>query len=184
MKKCKVRETCASEAKRTATSHGVHGGYFLPDQKGSLRKYVEALEKRPPRELITITCASCGNEIQARVRLVVCGSCRVADRGSSVPAAPVREHIEGLLDQGWTLKQVYVTAGVSQSTASRVVCGRAEVVTSTAADKLLKVGGKPPKRLTGICPVCERDLPASAHSPKTGLRGHCSKKCRDAAAVS
>ncbi|MBW0275036.1 hypothetical protein ATM97_27935 [Nocardia sp. MH4] len=182
-KKCKVRETCAREAKRTATSHGVHGGYFLPDQKGALRKYVEVLEQRPPRELITSTCESCGNEIHTRVRLVICGSCRVAERGSAVPAAPVREHIEALISQGWTLKQVYVTAGVSQSTASRVACGRVEVVTSTAADKLLKVSGTPPKRLTGVCPVCERDLPASAHSPKTGLRGHCSKKCRDAAAV-
>jgi len=144
--RCDVRETCAKEALRTHTRHGVHGGFFLPDQRTSLRRFVETFEARPATPLIASTCTRCGTAIQARRKLVVCGACRAADRFQSVPAAPVREHIELLRSKGWSLTAIYTRARVAKPTVRRIMSG-AELVASSVATKLLAVPDVPPAQL-------------------------------------
>ena len=143
---CKVRTACATTALRTHTAHGVAGGYFLPDQKTSLRRYVEKLESGPPDdcELIVGICESCGSEMHNRIKLAICGSCRAFDRDSAVSTVPVREHIDSLRDAGWTLKAIYETAEVSQPTASRIARGEITTVSQRIANAILAVEGEPP----------------------------------------
>ncbi|MFD4444869.1 WhiB family transcriptional regulator [Nocardia sp. NPDC058519] len=177
---CPVRKDCASAAIRRHTTHGVHGGFALPSQRTSLRRYVESFEGKKPAELVTTTCASCGSEIQARIKLTVCGSCRAHSRHESVDATPARQHMNDLRARGWTVKDIHLAADVSKPTATRVASGKVTTVSAVIAAKLLAVAGDPPARVPGMCPSCGEEMPILSASAKSGLRGHCSKRCRDA----
>lgn len=138
--KCPVRATCAAEAVRTRNTHGVHGGFFLPDQKALLRRYVkneQAAETGDPA-LVTSICIECGTEIRAKFPKQRCRPCVLGEARQEprVLVGVVRPHLMALRAEGWSNRAISTESGVHHQTVGDVVAERALSVTRSAANEL------------------------------------------------
>lgn len=187
---CPVRKDCASEAKDFG-QHGIWAGFSMPKQRRSLRQYLslgdataEHDEANKPNPVVG-TCVDCGSDIRTKFRSVRCRPCLLSNARQEprVLIGVIRPHLLGLRALGWTNRGIAAACGVHHQIINEVVAERALSVSRDAANKLLAVEGNPPARKPGMCPGCGKEKPIMSASPKSGLRGHCSKKCRDASAV-